>query len=326
MNDYNVVAYTSKYYDQWNSFVAQAKNATFLFHRDFIEYHQDRFEDASKMIFKGDKLVALFPANKNGDTIYSHQGLTYGGLLLKDQAVFTDVLNVFKELLAFFNKLGVNDLVLKMLPRIYNKLPSDTLDYFMFILNAQLVRSDITMVIENSHRLELTSSNRKRGLKKAKKQNLVVKEEEDLSAFWNQILVPNLRDRFNVKPVHTLQEITYLKSKFPKNIRQFNVYKNDEIVAGTTIFESEMVAHAQYISANNQKQELGSLDMIFHHLIEDVFASKKYFDFGICNENEGKQINQGLLSWKESFGARSISQNFYKIETSNYKNLNTILK
>ena len=64
---------------------------------------------------------------------------------------------------------------------------------------------------------------------------------------------------------------------------------------------------------------------LFTHLIEEVFSNKEYFDFGISNENNGKNINEGLLYWKEGFGARSITQDFYEIKTSNYKNLDDIM-
>ena len=48
---------------------------------------------------------------------------------------------------------------------------------------------------------------------------------------------------------------------------QFNVYKNNEIIAGTTVFESKNVVHSQYISANETKSETGSLDFLHHYLI-----------------------------------------------------------
>ena len=37
------------------------------------------------------------------------------------------------------------------------------------------------------------------------------------------------------------------------------------------------------------------------------------------------QINQGLNYWKEGFGARSLTHDFYEIETSNFKKLDSIL-
>ena len=61
--------------------MATAKNSTFLFHRDFMDYHQDRFDDYSLLIFKKEKLIAVFPANKIDEILYSHQGLSYGGLV-----------------------------------------------------------------------------------------------------------------------------------------------------------------------------------------------------------------------------------------------------
>jgi hypothetical protein len=290
-----------------------------------MEYHQDRFEDASFLIFKDEKLVALFPANRKNELIYSHQGLTYGGLIVGKQASFKTILNAFKSLLETCQSLGFNEMILKPTPRIYHTYPSDEMDYLLFKLQAELIRRDLTLTINSKQPIEISASNRKRGLKKAKKNELFVKEETDLDLFWNQILIPNLEEKHGVEPVHTLEEINYLKSKFPNNIKQFSVYKEDVIVAGATIFETDNVAHAQYISANNDKQELGSLDLLFHYLIYEVYKDKPYFDFGICNENQGKHINSGLQSWKESFGARSISHDFYSIFTKNHVYLNDVL-
>ena len=67
------------------------------------------------------------------------------------------------------------------------------------------------------------------------------------------------------------------------------------------------------------------MDFLYNHLIQNVFSNDKYFDFGISNENNGLQLNESLHYWKESFGARTIVQNFYEIETKNYVNLNQVL-
>lgn len=302
--------------------MSSSKNATFLFNRDFMDYHKDRFEDNSYVIFKNDELFALFPANKVNETLFSHQGLSYGGLLLLKEVKFEEVFQAFDQLLKQMALDGFLELTVKEIPRIYHNFPSDELDYLFFKLDAQIVRRDIASVIETANRLNLNSSNRKRGLKRAKKNNLVVKESTDFMGFWNNVLIPNLKEQHNANPVHSAKEIEMLHKKFPNNIRQFNVYNENKIVAGVTIFESENVAHAQYISGNENKQELGSLDLVFDYLINTVYCLKKYFDFGISNENDGQQINHGLLSWKESFGARSSSINFYTINLENRNKLN----
>ena len=307
----------------WNTFVSQAKNATFLFYRDFMEYHQDRFEDYSLMVYKKSKLIAVFPANKVKNTLYSHQGLSYGGLILDSQANFNDSIKAFKLLLAYCKKNKIKTIHIKLVPKIYQQLPSDEMDYFLFLMDAILIRRDISSTIDYSKQIKI-QSNRIEGKKKAIKQGLSIKEETSFETFWNQILTPNLKKRHQTKPVHLLHEIELLHSRFPKNIRQFNVYKDLNIVAGATIFDTKQVAHVQYMSANNDKQKLGSLDFLFEYLINEVFNDKKYFDFGISNINQGRNINQGLQFWKEGFGARSIVHDFYEIDLSKQRNLDSV--
>jgi hypothetical protein len=101
VKDYSVRQYESEDYAIWNAFVSEAKNATFLFHRDFMEYHRDRFEDFSLLVFKGKKVVALLPANRVENEIHSHQGLTYGGLIYKENLKLASVIDVFLAVLRF---------------------------------------------------------------------------------------------------------------------------------------------------------------------------------------------------------------------------------
>lgn len=288
-----------------------------------MDYHQDRFQDASLMVFKKDDLIAVLPANANKMTLHSHQGLSYGGLILHKGVRFKEAFEVFKMILGFVKKEGYETIRLKLLPKIYNDYPSDEMDYFLFLVGAKLFRRDLSSAVLNTDKIQI-QSNRLEGVKKATKQNLTIKEESVFDAFWNEILEPNLLKKHQAKPVHTLNEITLLKSKFPNNIRQFSVYKEGAIVAGTTIFETPKVAHVQYISANKDKQRLGSLDFLFDYLINAVYRDKMYFDFGMSNENEGRNINQGLINWKEGFGARSVIHDFYEIDLNQLPNLDMV--
>ena len=77
--------YTADKLEEWNGFVALAKNGTFLIDRRFMDYHSDRFADFSIMFYdEKNRLVALLPANRKGDSVCSHRGLTYGGLVMGD--------------------------------------------------------------------------------------------------------------------------------------------------------------------------------------------------------------------------------------------------
>lgn len=289
-----------------------------------MEYHSDRFEDFSLMVFDEKKLVAVLPANRVGASVFSHQGLTYGGLVLPVKAKLSDVIQMIHSVLEFLNSNAIDKLIIKTIPSFYCSDFSDELEYGMFLTQAKLTRKDSLSVIDLT-KPYFISKTRRESINRGKKNGLVIKEETKFELFWNEILIPNLDKKHQVTPVHSAAEMTLLQSRFPENIRHFNVYDNDKIVAGTTVFVNNLVAHPQYISGNAQKNELGSLDFLYHYLIADVFKDKAIFDFNNSNEASGTKVNEGLLFWKESFGAKTVVQNFYEVETKNYKLLESVL-
>ena len=217
------------------------------------------------MVYKNEKVIALLPANRVGDTLHSHQGLTYGGLIYAKNFKTTDALDSLKAILKFLTEEGINSLILKELLSIYlHNQTNNPFTYSLFKTNAELLRMDMHSVVDLKHKSY--SKSRKEGVKRGVKSNLRVEESHSFDLFWNEILISNLTSKHNVHPVHSLEEITLLKSRFPDNIRQFNVFYNDTIIGGTTIFETKTTAHVQYISSNSTKNTTGSLDFLFSHL------------------------------------------------------------
>lgn len=324
MKKYSVKIYEKNDFQAWNTFVSSAKNATFLFHRDFMEYHSDRFEDYSFLVFKEEKLVSILPANRVENTVFSHQGLTYGGFVFDEKIKLGEVIAITKTVLEFLSENGIDKLQLKLIPSIYNQFFSEEIEYCMFLTEAKLIRRDCLSVIDLTKPFSMTKT-RKESIRRGEKNSLVIKEELNFELFWNQILIPNLSKKHNAKPVHSFEEIAKLQKKFPQNIRHFNVYFNDEIVAGTTVFITDKVAHPQYISGNEKKNELGSIDYLYHYLIKEVFSEKCYFDFGPSHEENGKKINEGILFWKESFGAKTTVQDWFEMDTNSFPKLEAVL-
>lgn len=324
MKNYTIRRYSSEDFALWNAFISTAKNATFLFHRDFMEYHQDRFHDFSMLVFDEDRLVSIIPANRIEKTVFSHQGLTYGGFVFDVKIKLGEVLEITKSVLQFLNENKIRAFQLKLIPSIYTKFFSEEIEYALFLTEAKLIRRDCLSVIDLTKPFSI-SKTRKESIRRGEKNGLEIKEELELDLFWNEILIPNLDKKHNAKPVHTAAEIINLQQKFPKNIRHFNVYHEGKIVAGTTIFITDKVAHPQYISGNQQKNELGSLDFLYNYLVTDVFKDKNFFDFGPSHEENGKKINEGILFWKESFGAKTTVQDYYEVKTATFGLLDSIL-
>lgn len=319
-----VTPYAEADFNRWNDFVGRAKNATFLFRREFMTYHQDRFVDASLMLYKNTVLVGVLPANRVGDLVVSHGGLTYGGLLCLKEVKMKEFLAYWEVVLRYLSENGTKRIQLKEMPRMYNRFCSEELAYMVFLTNGHCFRTDVLSVIEQNNKLPIS---KKRMASSAKGFSLgfYVEEEASFDRFWNTVLIPNLQEKHEVAPVHSLVEIEKLHALFPKGIRQFNLYNAEhELVAGGTVFETDTVAHVQYISGVKSWNDKGAVDWLHHYLIEVVFKEKKYFDFGSSNESGGRKLNEGLLFWKESFGARTMVQNFYEIETKQFKQLQEV--
>ena len=320
MSNYRVEKYTKENRLAWDTFISGAKNATFLFARDFMEYHSDRFTDYSLLVYKDHLLYAVLPANIVGDKLYSHKGLTYGSLVLSKSAKLLYTFEAFKALLAFLNAKAISTLELRNIPTFYNTMPSDELSYFLFKANATLIKRDALMVIDTSTKIKF-QKNRREGINKAKRNGLTIAVEDNFEGFWNEILIPNLQKKHGVAPVHSLEEIQMLATKFPDHIKQVNVYKDNVIVAGTTLFLTKTTIHPQYVSGNSDKNAFGSLDLAYDYIINHFDSSKRYFDFNISSEENGTALNSGLIFWKESCGARTYVADNYLIDTACYKTL-----
>jgi acetyltransferase-like isoleucine patch superfamily enzyme/DNA-binding response OmpR family regulator len=322
---FSVEQYTPSHKLAWDRFVSTAKNATFLFARDYMDYHSNRFSDHSLMVFKEQDLVAVLPANLKADgTLISHEGLTFGGLVVACSATLESVLACFYVALRHLNQRGISKLIYKRIPGFYNTLPDDDVAYVLFMLNARLQRRDCSATISQTNRLPFRHGH-KFLIKKAAHHEVRMVQETSFQPFWEQVLTPQLATRYGAKPVHSLEEITLLASRFPEQIKQFSAYCGDEIVAGTTIYETPTVAHAQYGAVTEKGRQIGAQAFLFSSLIE-LYKDKRFFDFGISNEHEGRVLNHGLLEWKEGFGARCYAHDFYEIATGNYLKLEPVLK
>lgn len=297
----------------WNSFVSKARNATFLFDRNYMDYHADRFDDNSFMFYHKGKLKAVLPANVAGDTLYSHQGLTYGGLLLDKKATVEDVLECFDSLNFWLRENGISKVVYKALPWIYQQYPSEEDLYALtWKCKAQLISRDISSSIVIDNKLKFAES-RKSGIRKALSLNIEVSESNDVDGFWH-VLKDNLGNRYNAKPVHTSSEMKLLMSRFPNNIKLYVAKMNGEIVGGTLIYVTPQVVHTQYISASVEGKKHGALDLLFDYIINKVYANCRYFDFGKSTEQGGAYLNEPLIFQKEGFGGRGVCYDWYQWE------------
>lgn len=307
----SLVKYTAQHFEVWNQFNKGSKNGLFLFDRNYMDYHADRFMDQSLLFYKAEELLAIFPASLKDEVISSHGGLTYGGLVLHPRATSDFVMSAFDAMLNHFRKEGVSSLVYKVIPYIFHRQPAQEDLYALFRSNALLVRRDISSVIDLRKKPTYTKGT-KYNISKARKSNLQIVESIEFDLFM-RIEEDLLMRKYQTKPTHSSAEISLLASRFPDNIQLVLVYNSTTCLGGTILFITESVVHTQYIGITDEGKEVGALDILTDHLIKKFSSTHMYFSFGISTEKDGTVLNEGLIKNKESFGARAITNDFYRI-------------
>lgn len=325
-----ILPYSINKREAWNRFVQESKQGTFLIDRNFMDYHADRFFDCSLLVYgddvdesdvTDDSLIALFPANwrEEEKTVYSHQGLTYGGLITKSSITQTEVMQIMQKILMYYEGyLGAKAMVYKPIPYIYSRVPAQEDLYALFRAGGQLENRSVATVVSTAHPLNMRTL-RIRQAKKALEHGFYIERIKDtdsqsLAEYWS-LLESVLMEYHQAKPVHTLEEIALLMHRFPKQIKLFVVRNTDrQIVSGIVVFETDLVAHVQYIASAAEGRKYGALDLLLRHLCNEKYKDKDYVDFGTSTENGGHFLNEGLIFQKEGFGGRAVCYDAYRVE------------
>lgn len=310
--------YRKEHKPLWDKFVTESKNGLFLYYRDYMEYHKDRFTDHSLIFYKEKQPVALLPANIEDGTLYSHGGLTFGGLISGINMSQTLMLSIFQQLIEHCKQTGIHEVRYKPVPHIYHMYPAEEDLYALKLNHAELVLRSPSSAIYLPNKRAIAKHQRKRNIQRAQKENITIKQSFDFENFM-QISQEILKNRHESKPVHSTREIEYLATKFPQNIKLFAAYKETEMLAGLVVYEYKHVAHAQYAANTDSGWECGAEDAIINYLINDYYKNSEYIDFGISTEKVGQVLldnvlNEGLINYKESFGASSIVYDCYQLK------------
>lgn len=308
----NVQRYQPTDRQVWDVFIKESKNGVFLFERNYMDYHAERFADHSLLFYKEEELLAVLPANEKEGTLHSHGGLTFGGFVMSKRASVVFVLAAFEQLVVYMKAQNLDTLIYKSIPAIYHNQPAAEDLYALFRSNAQLYRRDANCVIDLSQKVHYTKGT-KSNLSKARKAGLTVQESQDFSLFM-KIEEEILMTKYGTRPVHTASELEMLSARFPEQIRLFLVYASEECLGGTVLYITANVVHTQYIGITDNGKETGALDFLTDKLLQDYCAGKRYFSFGISTEQEGRYLNEGLVRNKESFGARTLVNDFYRLQ------------
>lgn len=297
----------------WDGLVAASRQGTMLHMRGYMDYHSDRFHDYSLIAFRKGKPIAILPANLQKDgTLCSHGGLTYGGWLTPfSHFDGSDMLELFEAWTGWCRENKISQIIYKTVPHIYHRLPAEEDLYALFRFGASLETVNLSTVIDMRDNPGFNTL-QKRHLKKALTHNIWIRETSNAAEFM-PIVQECLRNRHGAIPVHTETELQTLKDRFHDGIRLFLAGTGIKPEAAVCIYDTNSVAHCQYIATSERGRENGALTYLIYHLIHESFSENRYFDFGTSNEDAGRILNSGLIHQKTGLGGRGIAYQIFKL-------------
>jgi hypothetical protein len=306
--NFEIKKYSPEHKKTWDDLISLSKNATFLLYRNYMDYHMDRFNDHSLLIFHNSQLVALFPATISNDQIVSHGGLTYGGLLYTPSIGAEDTIRIMEAIIDYYYRQNFKSIYYKSIPHIYHKIPSEEDIFAITFLGFNLVRRDISSTISFNN--QTMKGKKINGAKRAIKEGFSFEETDDSKGVID-VFNHSLIEKYQKLAVHTPNELNRLRANFKTNIKFFNLTYGDEIHGGAILFIANSVVHTQYVATSLFAKKNRGLDLIIYKIFEIYSDTFTWFDFGISTENDGRYLNTPLIKSKEEFNFRGICYDSY---------------
>jgi hypothetical protein len=295
---------------RWDALIERSRNGNLLHRRGYMDYHADRFTDASLIVERNGEPLAAFPASVKDDVVTSHGGLTYAGLIATHAMRVEWALEVFARIGEHYRARGIRRIVYKAVPHIFHAYPAEEDLYALHRLGARLVRRDVSSVIALREPFAFADG-RRRAVNKARKSAIQLQACTELAPF-HALLSDVLHDRHGVAPAHSLQELALLRDRFPQQIVLHEARRDGDLLAGALVYDFGRVVHTQYLAASEAGRDANALNLLLAELIENIYADRHYFSLGISTEREGQVLNGGLVTQKEHFGARAVAHDFYE--------------
>lgn len=315
-NNWSIRRYELEDKELWDRLVAESRQGTLLHMRGYMDYHSDRFQDCSLLALRNGKPTAILPANIDSEGfLRSHQGLTYGGWITPlSHFDGTDMLELFKTWTVWCRENGVREIIYKAVPHIYHRIPAEEDHYALFRFGALIETVNLSTVID-MREIPAFNTLQKRHLKKASALNPWIRETDNATEFMS-LLKECLKERHDASPVHSEAELQLLKDRFPQGVRLFlaGTGTGTDPEAAVCIYDTNSVAHCQYIATSEAGRKNGVLTYLFHHFIHNVFTGHRYFDFGTSNEDAGLILNSGLLHQKTGLGGRGVAYQIFRLK------------
>lgn len=317
----DVTAYESGAREAWDRLVDASPSATFQQSRRFLDYHGDRFADASLLFHAKGQLMAVWPAAASlsePGVVVSHPGAVHGGPVTHSKLYRIEQFEALVDgARSAWRARGFDRYVHRPVPPRVVRVPDESTEYWLWRRGARWTRHDLWNALPLDTTFKLTKG-LKDNLRIARREGLEVQElvGAEASADFHALLVTCLDARHETTPVHSLEELRDLQDRLGSRQALWGVRGADgALLAATWLFHYPGTTHTQYIASSAEGRQLGAPAWLLHHLIERRRGSDdRWFSFGASSLDGGADVNEGLFRFKAGFGGGSAMHRHLELD------------
>jgi hypothetical protein len=316
-----IIEYSENWRDRWDRFVKKSSNGTMFHLQKFFDYHTPGKFTFNHLIFieKGEIQAVLPGAVRNG--VYeSPIGASYGSVVTSDLK-FNSALEIVDTLINYGKSNGINEFVLTSAPMIYETYQNQNLDFALlwrdFKYDLHYISSAIKLDSSRDIISRFQSTVRRNVRKSLKNDDVTIEFNEKYDEFY-PILIEN-KQRHDVKPTHSLEDIYKLHELMPENLKLIMVYYKGEPIAGSLLFlANENVSLCFYNMLRYEFEHLKPIHRVMYEVVKwSTENNFKYVDIGVSQDT--KAVNPmtpsiSLIDFKEKFDAKTIMRNTLRLK------------
>lgn len=300
---------------EWDALVKIAQNGHLMARPGFFRYHAGRFVDASLFIRRGRRPLGVLPANRDGDTLWSHQGVSFGGLILHPRTRMDQVGEAVRALLDHLRSQGIKRMMYRPAPHPYHLQPREEDIYWLEQAGARIVDTKLHSMVMCGSDAAVRSKTWGRDIRRSAGAGVRVRtgKADELGTAWSQV-ERNLAGH-DQKPVHSFDDIALLMQRFPAEILLVLAESaEDDYLAGQILFRSGRTLTSMYLGDTDQGRDLWAGSSIIDYILNDPENAGFWCDLGQWCDTSTREVSDSLLHYKEGIGGRLIQRHTWQLD------------
>jgi hypothetical protein len=301
-----LVPYREELRDTWERLVRSASNGHFFMERGFLDYHGNRFEDASFLVRRRGHWLGVIPMHRvDRNAWHSHDGIPFAGLIANPRLNHSDEVSLFAALREQLRRQEVRALKWTPVPWSYRRQPGDGETLALENLGATKGRSKSACML----RLDQPAHRTKRLITQSRSaltRELQFVEQVPLEVGW-ELVADTLARRHDAPPLHRPEDWRYLAQRYPDQIHGCGIQSpGGELLVFQLLFLCRPVVRMQAVGYTPDAVRFHAVEKLCFELATRPWTRYQWLDFGTSNDPATGELVESLHEFKERFGGRTV--------------------